>query len=89
MSSSRPEAVELKNLRIWCDQYQTKTIRLEKELKHVVERLRKYEPYITDDSFLNESSAGNDCNSCVLDVSKLVLESKKENAKHGSRKTCN
>ncbi|XP_060880088.1 formin-1-like [Metopolophium dirhodum] len=89
LSSSRPETIELKNLRIWCEQYQTKTIRLEKELKHVIERLRKYEPYITDDSLLNESSTEKDCNSCVSDVSKLVLESKKENAQHGSRKNYN
>jgi len=58
-------------------------------LKHVIERLRKYEPYITDDSLLNESSTEKDCNSCGLDVSTLVLESKKENAKHGSRNNYN
>lgn len=89
LSSSQPEIVELKNLRIWCDQYQTKTIRLEKELKHVIERLRKHEPYITDDSLFNENSTEKDCNSCVLDVSKLVLGSKEENAKHGSIKNYN
>jgi len=58
-------------------------------LKHVIERLRKYEPYITDDSLLNESSTEKDCNSCVSDVSKLVFENKKENAQHGSRKKYN
>lgn len=68
LSSSRPETVELTNLRIWCNQYQIKTVRLEKELKHVIELLRKHEPYITDDSIFNESSTENKCNSCVLDV---------------------
>ncbi|CAH1714483.1 uncharacterized protein LOC114132175 [Aphis gossypii] len=89
LTSSRPETVELQNLRIWCDQYQTKTIRLEKELKHVIERLRKHEPYITDDSLFNESSKENECKSCVLDVSNLLLESKEENLKHGSIKKYN
>lgn len=54
---------------------------LEKELKHVIERLRKYEPYNTDDSFFNESE--NDCKSCVLDVTKLGhIEGKEENSNH-------
>lgn len=59
LACSRPEMIELSNLRLWCEQYQTKTIRLEKELKHVIERLRKHEPYNTDDS-LFESSSEND-----------------------------
>uniref|UniRef100_A0A2S2NT26 c-Myc-binding protein n=1 Tax=Schizaphis graminum TaxID=13262 RepID=A0A2S2NT26_SCHGA len=89
LTSSRPETVELQNLRIWCDQYQTKTIRLEKELKHVIELLRKHEPYITDDSLFNESTKENDCGACVLDVSNLLLENKEEKLKHGSIKKYN
>ncbi|XP_025417260.1 uncharacterized protein LOC112688323 isoform X2 [Sipha flava] len=83
LNCSRPEIVELSNLRLWCDQYQTRTVRLEKELKHVIEQLRKYEPYNTDDSLFNECSTENDCKSCVLDVTKLGhVESKEENSNH-------
>lgn len=83
--------VELSNLRLWCDQYQTRALRLEKELKHVIERLKKYEPYITDDSLFNESSSDNDCKTCVLDITKQghILEKKKENANYESFKNNN
>lgn len=70
MYCSRPETIELSNLRLWCEQYQIKTARLEKELQHVIELLRKYEPYISDDSLLNQISSGNDCQSCELNVAK-------------------
>ncbi|VVC24676.1 Hypothetical protein CINCED_3A020586 [Cinara cedri] len=90
LACSKPEVAELSNLRQWCEQYQIKTMRLEKELKHVIERLRKHEPYITDDS-LFENSAENDCKSCVLDTEKQELKfwNKEENANHKSIKDNN
>lgn len=83
--------VELSNLRLWCDQYQTRVLRLEKELKHVIERLTKYEPYITDDSLFNESSSDIDCKTCVLDITKQghIFGNQKENANFESVKNNN
>lgn len=70
LNCSRPDMVELSNLRFWCDQYQTRALRLEKELKHVIERLKKHEPYNTDDSLFNENSLDNNYKTCVLDITK-------------------
>lgn len=37
----------------------------------MIDRLRKYEPYITDESLFNKSNSIEDnCKSCVLDVAK-------------------
>lgn len=69
LTCSQPEMIELSNLRLWCEQYQTKIMRLEKELKHVIERLRKHEPYNTDDS-LFECSAKKDNKTCKFDIEK-------------------
>lgn len=56
-------------------------MRLEKELKNVIERLRKHEPYNTDDSLFKVISAENDCKSCVKDATKqeckMVIDKKK------------
>lgn len=61
-----------------------KTKSLEKELKHVIERLRKYEPYTTDDSLFNENPQNTPCKSCELEVTKQghVLTQKEENANY-------
>lgn len=88
LNCSRPEMVELSNLRLWCDQYQTRTLRLEKELKHVIERLKKHEPYNTDDSLFNESSSDYDCKTCVT-TQEHTLGNKKENANYKSIKNNN
>jgi len=51
----------------------------------VIERLRKYEPYDTDDSFFNKSSLVTACESCVLEVSKgHGLRKRKENGNYES-----
>lgn len=36
----------------------------------MIERLRKHEPYITDDSLFNANSRENECKSCELNVAK-------------------
>lgn len=61
-----------------------KTESLEKELKHVIERLRKYEPYTTDNSLFNENPPNIPCKSCELEVTKQghVLTQKEENANY-------
>lgn len=50
-------------------------MRLEKELKNVIERLRKHEPYNIDDSLFNVISTENDCKSCVKDTAKQGYKS--------------
>lgn len=91
LNCTRPELIELENLRQWCEQYQTKTTLLEKELEHVIGRLRKHEPYITSTFLFNENSAENDCKTCELDVAKqgLVFGNKEKNANYKSFKNNN
>lgn len=66
-------------------------MRLEKELQHVIERLRKYEPYSSDDSLFNDCSSENDCKSNVLDVVKLgqIVENKDKKSNHELTKNMN
>lgn len=57
----------------------------------MIERLRKYEPYSTDDSLFNECSSENDCKTCVLDVANLghIMVKKEENSNHELTKNKN
>ncbi|XP_050436354.1 uncharacterized protein LOC126843086 [Adelges cooleyi] len=84
LCSSRSEAIELANLRHWCEQYQNKTMRLEKELKDVIKRLRKYESYNSDDSLFSENLSDNNCTTCVLDAAKQghILSKSEDSSVH-------
>lgn len=57
----------------------------------MIERLKKHEPYNTDDSLFNESSSDNDCKTCVLDITKQghILGNIKENSNYESAKNNN
>lgn len=56
-------------------------MRLEKELKNVIDRLNKYEPYVSTDDTLDENPSEHHCKTCVLNVAKQghIMKSKEEN----------